>query len=49
MTGYRQEFDRTLEALEAQVIELFGMVAEGLPAAAQVLLTDGGETVQMLA
>ena len=49
MSGYRQEFDRTLEAIEAQVIELFGLVAEGLPAAAHALVTGGTETVQMLA
>lgn len=49
MSGYRQEFDRTLEAIEAQVIELFGLVAEGLPAATQTLLTGGSETAQMLA
>ena len=49
MTGYRQEFDRTLEALQARVIELFGMVTEGLPAAAQALVTGGRETAQMLA
>ena len=49
MSGYRQEFDRTLEAIEAQVIELFGIVAEGLPAATHALVTGGTETVQLLA
>jgi hypothetical protein len=34
----RSEFDRRLEAIEAKVIELFGMVAEDLPRATQALL-----------
>jgi phosphate transport system protein len=42
MGGSRSEFDRVLEAIEAKVIELFGMVAEDLPAATQALLGGGG-------
>jgi phosphate transport system protein len=49
MSGFRSEFDRALEAIEAQVIELFGMVAEGLPAAAQALVSGRDETVGVLA
>ena len=49
MGGFRSEFDRALEAIEAQVIELFGMVAEGLPAATQTLVSGRSETVGVLA
>jgi phosphate transport system protein len=49
MSGYRSEFDRALEAIEAQVIELFGMVADGLPAATQTLVAGRGEAVRVLA
>jgi len=45
----REEFDRELEAIEAKVIELFGMVAEDLPVATQALLTGSREAVQVLA
>lgn len=38
MTEHRQEFDNDLEAIEGKVIELFAMVAEGLPVATQGLL-----------
>jgi phosphate transport system protein len=38
MTEHRQEFDNELEAIEAKVIELFAMVAEGLPVATTALL-----------
>ena len=44
MTEYRQEFDNELEAIESKVIELFAMVAEGLPAATRALL-DGDSDV----
>ena len=40
MGAPRSEFDRTLEAIEAKVIELFGMLAEDVPAATRVLLGD---------
>jgi phosphate transport system protein len=39
MSEHRQEFDNELEAIEGKVIELFAMVAEGLPTATQALLT----------
>jgi phosphate transport system protein len=45
----REEFDRELEAIEAKVIELFGMVAEDLPVATQALLTGSREAGQVLA
>jgi phosphate transport system protein len=45
----REEFDRELEAIEAKVIELFGMVAEDLPVATQALLTGSKEAGQVLA
>jgi phosphate transport system protein len=44
----REEFDRELEAIEAKVIELFGMVAEDLPVATQALLTGSKEAAQVL-
>jgi phosphate transport system protein len=40
MSENRQEFDNELEAIESKVIELFAMVAEGLPVATQALLND---------
>jgi phosphate transport system protein len=49
MSEHRQEFDNELEAIESKVIELFAMVAEGLPAATQALLTGNGETYPLLA
>jgi phosphate transport system protein len=45
----RSEFDRRLEAIEAKVIELFGMVAEDLPRATQALLGGRSEAVRVLA
>jgi phosphate transport system protein len=41
MSWARREFDRTLEAIEAKVIELFGMLAEDLPMATHALLSGG--------
>lgn len=38
MSEHRQEFDNELEAIESKVIELFAMVAEGLPVATEALL-----------
>lgn len=38
MSEHRQEFDNELEAIESKVIELFAMVAEGVPVATQALL-----------
>jgi phosphate transport system protein len=47
MSGSRREFDRTLEAIEAKVIELFATVVEDLPVATQALL--GGNAAGELA
>jgi phosphate transport system protein len=44
MSEQRQEFDNELDAIESKVIELFAMVAEGLPMATQALL-DGDSQV----
>src|SRR5580658_8256188 len=38
MSDHRQEFDNELEAIEGKVIELFAMVAEGVPVANQEML-----------
>jgi len=48
MTEPRREFHRELEAIEASVIELFGMVAEDLPRATDALLTGNTEIVRAL-
>jgi phosphate transport system protein len=45
---HRQEFQRALEAIEAQVIELFAMVAEDLPGATHALLTGDNEVLAVL-
>src|ERR1700735_3098022 len=44
MNDHRHEFDSELEAIESKVIELFAMVAEGLPMATQALL-NGDDAV----
>ncbi len=49
MVGFRQEFQRELEAIEAKVIELFAMVAEDLPKATHALLSGNNEVLQVLA
>jgi phosphate transport system protein len=49
MAEHRQEFHRELEAIEANVIELFGMVADDLPKATDALLTGNSEIVRTLA
>ena len=49
MAEHRQVFHRELEAIEANVIELFGMVAEDLPKATDALLAGNGEIVRTLA
>ena len=49
MAEPRSEFHRELEAIEANVIELFGMVAEDLPLATDALLTGNKETIRTLA
>lgn len=43
MSEQRQEFDNELDAIEGKVIELFAMVAEGLPMATQALLNGDAE------
>jgi phosphate transport system protein len=49
MSEHRQEFDNELEAIEAKVIELFAMVAEGVPVATQALLDGDSEGYLTLA
>jgi phosphate transport system protein len=49
MTEPRREFERELEAIEARVIELFGMIAEDLPGATQALLSGDNEVIRVLA
>jgi phosphate transport system protein len=49
MSDHRQEFDSELEAIEGKVIELFAMVAEGVPVATQALLTGDNEAYLTLA
>jgi phosphate transport system protein len=49
MSEHRQEFDNELEAIEGKVIELFAMVAEGVPLATQALLNGDDETFVTLA
>ena len=48
MAGYRRDFDRSMEGIEARVIELSAIVAEDLPTATQALL-GSGEPVRALA
>jgi hypothetical protein len=49
MPGTRGEFDRSLEAIEAKVIELFAMITDDLPRAARALEGAGGEADGVLA
>lgn len=49
MTEHRQEFDTKLEAIESKVIELFAMVAEGVPQATQALLSGDDAAFMTLA
>ena len=49
MVDHRQAFHHELEAIEAQVIDLFGMVAEDVPRATDALLSGDNEEVQRLA
>jgi phosphate transport system protein len=48
MSEHRQEFDSELEDIESKVIELFAMVAEGLPVATQALLKGDNEAYPLL-
>ena len=49
MAGYRREFDETLEAIEAEVIELFAMIAGDLPHATAALLNGDSKALPALA
>jgi len=49
MNEHRQEFDNDLEAIEGKVIELFAMVAEGVPVATRALLNGDNEAYLTLA
>ena len=49
MALHRQEFEHELEAIEAQVIELFAMVAGDLPVATEALLSGNSDVVRELA
>ena len=49
MAEHRREFDRRLDAIEAKVIELFGMVCEDLPAVTQAVLNGTSEVAGPLA
>ena len=49
MSEHRQEFDSELEAIEGKVIELFAMVAEGVPVATQALLAGDNDAYLTLA
>ena len=48
MAVHGQEFHQQLKAIEAQVIELFGMVADDVPRATDALLSGNSEEVQRL-
>ena len=49
MVEQRQEFQRALEAIEAEVTGLFAMVAEDLPGATYALLSGNSEVLGVLA
>jgi phosphate transport system protein len=49
MVTHGQEFHKELKAIEAQVIELFDLVAEDVPRATDALLSGNSEEVQRLA
>jgi phosphate transport system protein len=48
MVAHRQEFHQELRAIEAQVIELFDLVAEDVPRATDALLSGNSQEVQRL-
>jgi len=48
MAQHRQEFERELADIEANVIELFGMIGEDLPVATDALLTGNNDAVRTL-
>jgi phosphate transport system protein len=47
MPASRGEFDRSLDVIEAKVIELFAVIAEDLPRAAEALADGHGETARV--
>jgi phosphate transport system protein len=49
MVVHGQEFHQQLKAIEAQVMELFNLVAEDVPRATDALLSGNAEEVQRLA
>ena len=49
MVEHRREFQRELEAIEAEVTGLFAMVAEDLPGATHALLSGNSEVLGVLA
>jgi phosphate transport system protein len=49
MVAHRQDFHQELKAIEAQVIDLFDLVAEDVPRATDALLSGNSEEVQRLA
>ena len=49
MPEFRQDFQQALDAIEARVIELFGMLAEDLSRATDALLTGNNEVIKLLA
>jgi phosphate transport system protein len=49
MVVHGQEFHQQLKAIEAQVIELFGLVADDVPRATDALLSGNSEEAQRLA
>jgi phosphate transport system protein len=49
MAEHRQDFQREMDAIEARVIEMFGMLAEDLARATDALLTGNNEVVKLLA
>jgi phosphate transport system protein len=49
MTASRDEFDRSLDVIEAKVIELFAMITEGLPRTVQALLGADSEALVLAA
>jgi len=49
MNTARSGFDRTLETIEAKIIELFGTIAEDLPAVTQAFLDGRGDMATALA
>ena len=49
MVEHRQEFQRELEAIDAEVTGLFAMVADGLPGATYALLSGNDEGLGVLA